>query len=171
MRYTLECNILSVGNEIPWVMFGGAHGLTVERYHKDHTKSKAPALDTEYADNAQRTLISLQALYAQNSWIYPSITQYLRNDAIIIPAHSIILPTLNNTTDFCSIGQKHADTVLKPWHPLLTHSVILPSLPHITITVSHHGKAPLIDNHPKTGLLHHSEASGWCAHQSFNEMM
>ncbi len=33
-------------------MFGGAQGLTVERYHKGHTKSKAPALDTEYTDNA-----------------------------------------------------------------------------------------------------------------------
>ncbi len=64
---------------------------------------------------------------------------------------------------FHSIGHKHSDTVLKPWHPLLTHSVILPSSPRITITVSHHGKAPLIDNHPKTGLLYHSEVSGWCA--------
>ncbi len=36
------------------------------------------------------TLMSLQALYAQNSWIYPFITQYLRNDAIIILTHSII---------------------------------------------------------------------------------
>ena len=35
-------------------MFGGAQGLTVEQYHKGHTKSKAPALDTEYADNAQK---------------------------------------------------------------------------------------------------------------------
>ncbi len=78
--------------------------------------------------------------------------------------------TLDNTTDFRSIGHKHSDTVLKPWHPLLTHSVILPSSPCITITISHHGKAPLIDNHPKTGFLHHSEASGWCAYQSFNEM-
>ncbi len=35
-------------------MLGGVHGLTVERYHKGHTKSKAPALDTEYTDNAQK---------------------------------------------------------------------------------------------------------------------
>ncbi len=55
MRYTLECNALSVGNTIPWVMFSGVHGLTVEWYYKGHTKFKAPALDTEYADNAQKT--------------------------------------------------------------------------------------------------------------------
>ncbi len=36
------------------------------------------------------TLMSLQALYAQNSRIYPFITQYLRNDTIIILTHSII---------------------------------------------------------------------------------
>ncbi len=33
-------------------MFGGAQGLTVEQYHKGHTKSKVPALNTEYTDNA-----------------------------------------------------------------------------------------------------------------------
>ncbi len=55
MRYTLEHNVLSAGNAIPWVMFGGVHGLTVEWYHKVHAKSKAQALDTEYADNAQKT--------------------------------------------------------------------------------------------------------------------
>ncbi len=55
MRYTLEGNVLSAGNAIPWVMSGGAHSLTVEWYHKGYTKSKAPALDTEYADNAQKT--------------------------------------------------------------------------------------------------------------------
>ncbi len=54
MRYTLERNVLSAGNAIPWVMFSGVHGLTVEWYHKGHAKSKAPALDTEYADNAQK---------------------------------------------------------------------------------------------------------------------
>ncbi len=53
----------------------------------------------------------------------------------------------------------------------LQYSIILPSLSCITITISHHGKAPLIDNHPKTELLHHSEAPSWCAHQSFNEMI
>ncbi len=35
-------------------------------------------------------VMSLQALYAQNLRIYPFITQYLRNDAIIILTHSII---------------------------------------------------------------------------------
>ncbi len=55
MRYTLERSVLSVGNEVPWVMLGGAQGLTAEWYHKGHTKSKAPALDTEYADNAWKT--------------------------------------------------------------------------------------------------------------------
>ncbi len=54
MRYTLERNVLSAGNAIPWVMFGGAHSLTVEWYQKGHAKSKAPALDAEYADNAQK---------------------------------------------------------------------------------------------------------------------
>ncbi len=54
MRYTLEHNILSAGNAIPWVMFGGVHGLTVEWYQKGHAKSKAPALDTEYTDDAQK---------------------------------------------------------------------------------------------------------------------
>ncbi len=54
MRYTLECNVLSAGNAIPWVMFGGAHGLTVEWYQKGYAKSKAPALDTEYTDDAQK---------------------------------------------------------------------------------------------------------------------
>ncbi len=52
MRYTLERSVLSVDNEVPWVMLGGAQGLTAEWYHKGHTKSKAPALDTEYTDNA-----------------------------------------------------------------------------------------------------------------------
>ncbi|PBK90684.1 hypothetical protein ARMGADRAFT_1082417 [Armillaria gallica] len=61
-----------------------------------------------------QVVMSLQALYAQNSWIYPFITQYLRNDTIIILTYSIIPPTLNNTTDFCSIGHKHPDTILKP---------------------------------------------------------
>ncbi len=107
---------------------------------------------------------ALQALYAQNSWILP-IHHTISSKRYHYNPH-----TLDNTTDFRSIGQKHSDTVLKPWHPLLMHSVILPSSPRITITISHHGKAPLIDNHPKTGLLHHSEASGWCCHQSFNEM-
>ncbi len=51
---TLECNVQSTGNEVPWVMFGGAHGLTVKWYYKGHTKYKVPALDTEYADDAQR---------------------------------------------------------------------------------------------------------------------
>ncbi len=54
MRYTLERNVLSAGNAIPWVMFSGAHGLTVEWYHKGHAKSKAPALDTEYPDKARK---------------------------------------------------------------------------------------------------------------------
>ena len=54
MRYTLERSVLSAGNEVPWVILGGAQGLTAEWYHKGHTKSKAPALDTEYADNAQK---------------------------------------------------------------------------------------------------------------------
>ncbi len=54
MRYTLERSVLSADNEVPWVMFGGVHGLTVEWYQKGHAKSKAPALDTEYADNAQK---------------------------------------------------------------------------------------------------------------------
>ncbi len=58
-------------------------------------------------------VMSLQALYAQNSQIYPFITQYLRNYTIIILTHSIILPTLDNTMDFCSISHKHPDTVLK----------------------------------------------------------
>ncbi len=53
MRYTLECNVLSAGNEVPWVMFGGVHGLTVEWYHKSHAKSKAPALDTEYVKTSK----------------------------------------------------------------------------------------------------------------------
>ncbi|PBK80171.1 hypothetical protein ARMGADRAFT_1092470 [Armillaria gallica] len=38
----------------------------------------------------EETVMSLQALYAQNSRIYPSITQYLRNYAIIILTHLII---------------------------------------------------------------------------------
>ncbi len=59
------------------------------------------------------TLMSLQALYAQNLWVYPFITQYLRNNAIIIPTHSIILPTLDNTMDFRSICHPHTDTILK----------------------------------------------------------
>ncbi len=54
MRYTLELSVLSADNEVPGVMLGGAQGLTAEWYHKGHTKSKAPALDTEYADNAQK---------------------------------------------------------------------------------------------------------------------
>ena len=54
MRYTLERSVLSAGNEVPWVILGGAQGLTAEWYHKGHTKSKAPALDTEYADNARK---------------------------------------------------------------------------------------------------------------------
>ncbi|PBK92580.1 hypothetical protein ARMGADRAFT_1080635 [Armillaria gallica] len=41
-------------------------------------------------DAARHALMSLQALYAQNSRIYPSITQYLQNDAIILLTHSII---------------------------------------------------------------------------------
>ncbi len=35
-------------------MLGGAQGLTAELYHKSHTKSEAPALDTEYADNIRK---------------------------------------------------------------------------------------------------------------------
>ncbi len=58
--------------------------------------------------------MSLQALYAQNSRIYPFITQYLRNDAIIILTHSITLLTLDNTTDFRSISRKHSYTILEP---------------------------------------------------------
>ncbi len=54
MSDTLERNVQSTGNEVPWVMFGGAHGLTVEWCYKGHTKYKVPALDTEYADDAQR---------------------------------------------------------------------------------------------------------------------
>ncbi len=60
--------------------------------------------------------MSLQALYTQNSWIYPSITQYLQNNSIIIPTYSITLTTLDNTMDFYSICHKHSDTVLKLWH-------------------------------------------------------
>ncbi len=52
MSYTLEHSVISANNEVPWVMFGGVQGLTVERYHKGHTKSKVLALDTEYTDNA-----------------------------------------------------------------------------------------------------------------------
>ncbi len=58
-------------------------------------------------------VMSLQALYTQNLRIYPFITQYLRNDTIIILTHSIILPALNNTTDFRSICHPHTDTILK----------------------------------------------------------
>ncbi len=54
MQDALECNVLSTGNEVPWVMLGGAHGLTVEWCYKGHTKYKVPALDTEYTDDAQR---------------------------------------------------------------------------------------------------------------------
>ncbi|KAK0235525.1 hypothetical protein EDD85DRAFT_955084 [Armillaria nabsnona] len=61
----------------------------------------------------ERAVMSLQALYAQNSQIYPFITPYLRNDTIITPTHSITLPTLDNTTDFRSIGHPHTDTILK----------------------------------------------------------
>ncbi len=106
-----------------------------------------------------RMVMSLQALYAQDSWIYLFITQYLQNDSIIIPTYSITLPTLDTTMDFCSIYYKDSDTVLKLTSILVQYSIILPSLPHITITICHHGKAPLIDNHPKIELLYHSEAS------------
>ncbi len=54
MRYTLERSVLSVDNEVSWVMLGGAQGLTAEWYHKGHTKYKVPALDTEDTDDAQR---------------------------------------------------------------------------------------------------------------------
>ncbi len=67
-------------------------------------------------------LMSLQALYAQNSWIYLSITQYLQNDAIITPTHAIILPTLDNTTDFRSICHPHTDTILN--HDIYTPSTL-----------------------------------------------
>ncbi len=46
---------------------------------------------------------------------------------------------------------------------------IHPILLHIIIAISHHGKAPLIDNHPNTELTHHSEAPSWHAHWSLNE--
>ncbi len=42
------------------------------------------------ASQVDMPLMSLQALYAQNSRIYPFITQYLRNGTIIILTHSII---------------------------------------------------------------------------------
>ncbi len=101
--------------------------------------------------------------------IYPCITQYLRNDTIIIPTHFIILPTLDNSMDFRSISHKHPDTILQLWHPLLTHSVILPSSPRITITVSHHGKAPWSTIILKRGC-YITQKHLVDAHQSFNEM-
>ncbi|KAK0239811.1 hypothetical protein EDD85DRAFT_788038 [Armillaria nabsnona] len=41
---------------------------------------------------------------------------------------------------------------------LFTCLVIHPILPRIIIAISHHSKAPLIDNYPNTELPHHSEA-------------
>ncbi len=49
-----------------------------------------PFLISEALPSPSQPMMSLQALYAQNSRIYPFITQYLRNDAIIILTHSII---------------------------------------------------------------------------------
>ncbi len=46
-------------------MFSGAQDLTVEQYHKGHTKSKASALDTEYTDNAQRMCANNRTSEAQ----------------------------------------------------------------------------------------------------------
>ncbi len=68
------------------------------------------------------TLMSLQALYAQNSWFYPFIIQYLQHDSIIIPTYSITLPTLDNTTDFCIISHPHTDTILN--HDIYTPSML-----------------------------------------------
>ncbi len=56
------------------------------------------------------------------------------------------------------------------WQPLLTCFVIHSILPRIIIAILHHGKVPLIDHHPNTESSHHSEATGWHAHRSLNEM-
>ncbi len=47
--------------------------------------------------------------------------------------------------------------------------VIHPILLHIIIAIFHHGKVPLIDNHPNMASTHYSEATGWGAHWSLNE--
>ncbi len=52
----------------------------------------------------------------------------------------------------------HIDTTFILQQPLLTCFVIHPILPRIIIAILHHGKAPSIDNHPNTELMHHSEA-------------
>ncbi len=50
------------------------------------TTLRSVILDSFFV-KSETTLMSLQALYAQNSRIYPFITQYLRNDTIIILTH------------------------------------------------------------------------------------
>ncbi len=63
----------------------------------------------------------------------------------------------------------HIDTTFILRQLLFMCFVIHPILLHIRIAIFHHGKAPMIDNHPKTELPHHSEAPSWRAHSSLNE--
>ncbi len=89
MRYTLERSVLSADDEVPWVMLCGAQGLTAEWYHKGHTKSKAPALDTEYADNAWKTRAKNRTSEAQE------ITDTLHNldlwCTMVLPCRELVL--------------------------------------------------------------------------------
>ena len=96
-------------------------------------------------------LMSLQALYAQNSFC-------------------LLINATVPSTDFQQTNDcTHTDTTFILWQPLLMHFDIHPILPCIIIAILHHGKAPSIDNHPNMELTHHSEAPSWCAHWSLNE--
>ncbi len=70
-------------------MFSGVQGLTVEQYHKGHTKFKAPALDTEYTDNAQKTCTKNRTNEAQEI-IDTSCNLDLRHTRTAMPGASAL---------------------------------------------------------------------------------
>ena len=99
-------------------------------------------------------VMSLQALYTQNSQISLLINTTVPSMAF-------------QQTKDCT----HIDTTFILRQLLFMCFVIHPILLHIRIAIFHHGKAPMIDNHPKTELPHHSEAPSWRAHSSLMKMM